>query len=125
MCNQEALYRTWGAYLNYPQCCINDFVERVLVKQEGVPSYINSSPFKYSGFIPCRSCHSETKDMDLEGITEWLGHNPFDEGEECHTSFVLKRASSDRFKMCAYGFNLDYEDYIEFLKGQIKRKTTL
>ena len=59
----EKLYRVWGEYLRYPQCCVDDFVERVAIRDESFPSYLLDSPFYQSGYVPCKCCHDQTKDM--------------------------------------------------------------
>lgn len=124
MTNQEALFRTWGSYFKYPQCCIDDFVERFNNKR-GVPSYTNESPFNYSGFIPCKCCHNKTKGMDVEEAVEWLGHNPFGDTDGMLESYknTLTTVLTEEFESAAHTFSFDREGYIEFLESQILKMT--
>lgn len=111
MDNKEALFRTWGAYFNYPQCCVDGFVRRTL-SGEFAPTYMEESPFLYSGFIPCKCCHEKTKSMLVSEAVDWLGHNPFEKG-----GTALEHTQTDKFKFYAYNYGLDYHSYVERLKG--------
>lgn len=121
MTEQEKLYRTWGEYLGYPQCCIEDFVTRVVYRKEMCPDYMSTSPFYRSGFIPCEDCHTETKVMTKEESIYWLGHDPFYK-ETLVESYVrtLKIVNSMDFLFIAYSFNLDVEKYISSLRGYLR-----
>ncbi len=58
-------------YLNYPECCIEFF-------WTGGSRFVHG--VNWGGFIPCL----QHKDLSLEEITELLGRNPTNEGEERH-----------------------------------------
>lgn len=68
-----------GAYYGYPDCCVNEFVYRIL-NREKAPK----RKFYGTGYIPCKKCNRKTKAQMLEYITKNRGHKqpfPYDDSD--------------------------------------------
>lgn len=109
----EKLYRVWGAYLNYPQCCIDDFIERIVHNDGGYPSYAEEGPFNMSGYVPCKCCHNKTKGMSKEEAFKWLGRDPFEDyvSAKEHYQSTLDKVNTEKFQIIACMYDFDVVEY--------------
>ncbi|UUW39767.1 hypothetical protein VP14_080 [Vibrio phage VPMCC14] len=122
MTYHEKLYRVWGQYLNYPQCCIDDFVERVAIKGEGLPKYAVDSPFYQSGYVPCKCCHNKTKSMTKEQAFKWFGRDPLEEyiDRKTHLQTTLDKVNTEKFQSIACNYDFDVVEYGLWIEQQLE-----
>lgn len=66
-------FREVGALLQYPDCCVEQFVEQ-MESEADAPAYLieDDSPFWGTGYVPCACCHDETKEMTADEADSWL-----------------------------------------------------
>lgn len=123
MIYHEKLYRVWGEYLRYPQCCVDDFIDRTLFKGELAPTYMKDSPFYQSGYIPCKCCHDKTKYMTDEEAFKWLGRNPFDGivGPYYNFQGALNKVNTESFQFIACKYGFDVVEYGLWLERQLEQ----
>lgn len=122
MNDYEKLYRVWGEYLNYPQCCIDNFVERAIHNDIGVPFYMRNSPFYLSGYMPCKCCYEETKSMSKEEAFKWLGRDPFEEYTSAkeHYQSTLDKVNTEKFQIIACNHDFDVVEYGLWLEEMLE-----
>lgn len=102
------LYKTWGAYFSYPQCCVDAFI-----KEE----QYHESVFSGSGFLPCTSCHEETKDMSTFQLIAWLGRDPWLDTDGIKDT--IDRVVTEKFRNLSDLFGLDHINYRCWLEDMI------
>ena len=122
MTYHEKLYRVWGEYLRYPQCCVDDFIDRTLYKGELAPTYMKESPFYQSGYIPCKCCHDKTKNMTDEEAFNWFGRDPFEEyvDRKTHLQTTLNKVNTERFQFISCKYDFDVVEYGNWIEEQLE-----
>lgn len=108
--DKNTIFKTLGEFYKYPKCCINHFINH------SDRAYIANSKHiaKGSGFVPCPSCFSQTKHMEIHEFTEWLGRNPFLIKKSSY-SRAIARTKTIRFIKISEKNNLNLEAYRSYL----------
>lgn len=107
--DNKVLWRVWGEYHQYPECCINAFVEGKQSRLSGC--WIGS------GYMPCGDCAKVLEGKGVDELTHHIGRNPF-------TTFSIHRiisdVTSDKFIALSNKYGYDREHYLDNLKNRGK-----
>lgn len=106
------LYKVWGKFHGYPQCCVDWFVK---VPHYDRPKDYCSGAADGSGFLPCPECSSKCE--TLEGLIKLLGRNPHTGASYLETwREALKDVKTSKFDTIANEFEFNYTHYLEWLE---------
>lgn len=112
MTDKEKLYRVWGKFLKYPQCCVDWFVR---VPHNERPEDYDPKAATGSGYLPCPECVENCN--TIEGLIEVLGRDPHkDDSWKCLYEETLSNINTDEFREIAKEFDYDYEDYHKWVE---------
>lgn len=98
------LWRIWGEYFNYPQCCIDHFCNPEV---KGYSQYTENHIARGTGFVPCPKCFHKTKNLSKEELIAWMGRDFFKSGN------FLVEVTSAKWKKLADKYNFDRNKYIK------------
>lgn len=107
----DKLWRTWGNFYDYPECCVAAFIHRDIC-----PDYLTQSPFDGSGFVPCEKCHEVTKNLNKREALGWLGRDPFSlrDIKDIYQE-TLDDLNTEKFHKVSVEVGYDYTEYKSWL----------
>jgi hypothetical protein len=61
--------KDYGAYYGYPECCVKDFIQRVVDYRQGKPLAFLERKLDGTGYIPCLICNEKSEEELLTVIS--------------------------------------------------------
>lgn len=115
--DNKKLWRVWGEYHKYPECCVDWFVS-------GGTAFNNRDhPSIGTGFVPCPKCQQTTKHMSRKEFFEWLGRDEEDfkavTGSEMLEETLNVVLYDKEWKRIAEKHKFDYIEYLEWLENSL------